>query len=116
MHHHKEMVKIEEKKNNSTMNYRITKCSGQLFSMWPLNKNTKWFYPILFKIFSNLLIFNDIFFFFGLSIGLYHFYNDIPIFTTVIFILLQLTSICENISTLIFCKIRKQKIQVYIGM
>ena len=105
-------TKKKSSNNKPALAYRILKFFGILMLIWPTENNEKWFYRIIREICWWLLIVIEIFLFCGVTIGLYNFYNDIPTFTTVIFILLELAVILEIIYTSIFFKVGRLNFKV----
>lgn len=107
-----EAKKISNNDNRPALAYHVQKFFGILMLIQPIYNNTKWLYRIICEMCWLLFMVNDIFLLCGIGIGFYHFYHDIPTFTTVLFILLEIVVICEIICTSIVFKIQRLTIKV----
>lgn len=94
--------------------YRVVKYSGKVFFLWPRDNKEKWREWIFHELCWWILMINGTSLIIGIIIGTYYFYGDIETFTTVIFIVFEITVIAESIYTSILFKIRKKGFMVCI--
>ena len=106
------MQKVTAKKDKLAVVYGTLKFFGKLMMIWPIDNSMKWYNRILLELFWWILIVNGTALIAGIIIGTYYFYKEVTTFTTLLFIVFEITVISESIYTSIYCKIQRQHLKV----
>ena len=107
------MRQTKKSEDKISFAYRVVKYCGKIFFLWPRD-NVGWCDWILTEICWLILMTNGTLLIIGIIIGTYYFYGDIETFTTVIFIVFEITVIAESMYTSILFKVQRKGFQVCI--
>lgn len=103
--------KIKVKDEEPLVLYRLVKFLAYLFMMWPLERE-KTIVDKLLEVVWWIMVINGGILFIALIGGTIVFYQDIGSFITLIFIIFELTVVCENCYTSILFKQKKEEFKV----